>query len=313
VGTNSEYYDYDVSIGGSLVHYGHQPADYATDVFGTMTARWIRGVSTRHPLFAYYAPPAPHGPFISPPRYRAASAGSMPTYRSFNERDASDKPRWISSKHRLSAWQVQHVREQWVAKHRTLMAVDDAVRRIVDALADTGRLHNTLIVFTSDNGLSMGEHRLRYKMNAFEESIRVPMIVRWDGHVPAGSSSWHLATNMDLAPTFAAAARVSTPGSVEGVSLLPLLRRDRVVRRSFLIEHQFSNRPEDPPTYCAVRTVGWKLVHNVGNRNELYDLVHDPWELHNLIARPGTRRIRTDLMGRLRHVCDPRPPGMPAF
>jgi len=194
-----------------------------------------------------------------------------------------------------------------------LMAVDDAVRRIVDALADTGRLHNTLLVFMSDNGLSMGEHRLRYKMNAFEESIRVPMVVRWDGRVRAGSTSRHLATNMDLAPTFAAAAGVPAPRSVEGVSLLPLLRRGRVVRTSFLIEHQYSARPEDPPTYCAIRTVRWKLVHNVGNRDELYDLARDPWELHNLIARPDTKKTRTVLMGRLRRACDPRPPGMSAF
>jgi arylsulfatase A-like enzyme len=150
-------------------------------------------------------------------------------------------------------------------------------------------------------------------MNAFEGSIRVPMIVRWDGHVPAGRTSRRLVTNMDLAPTFAAAAGTPAPPIAEGVSLLPAWERDRVVRSSFLIEHQFSSRPEDPPTYCAIRTTGWKLVHNVGDENELYDLADDPWEMHNLIGQPGTSRIRRALMGRLRRLCDPRPPGMPAF
>jgi arylsulfatase A-like enzyme len=313
LGANSAYYDYDVAIDGRRVHHGHRPRDYATDVFGSMTARWIRDVPAGKPLFAYYAPPAPHGPYTPPRRYQTTAVGAMPTHPSFNERDVSDKPRWIRSKPRLSSLAVEQVRYQWTLKHRTLLAVDDAVRNIVDALADTGRLHNTLLVFTSDNGLSMGEHRLRYKMNAFEESIRVPMIVRWDGHVSDGSASHRLATNMDLAPTFAAVAGVETPAGVEGRSLLPLLRRGRTVRRSFLVEHQNSARPEDPPTYCAIRTVRWKLVHNVGNGDELYNLARDPWERHNLMGRAHTRRIRRTLMTRLRVLCDPRPPGMPDF
>jgi len=313
VGPNSKYYDYDVSIGGRLVHHGSQPRDYATDVFAKMTANRIRAVPAGAPLFAYYAPPAPHGPYTAPPRYLTASAGSLPHYPSFNEADVSDKPRWIRTQSRMSSWGVQAAQTSWTLKHRTMLAVDDAVRKIVRALADTGRLHNTLLVFTSDNGLSLGEHRLHYKMNAFEESIRVPMIVRWDGRIGAGTASRHLATNMDLAPTFAAAAGVAAPASVEGRSLIPLLRHGRVVRRSFLIEHQHSGRPEDPPTYCAIRTARWKLVHNVGDRGELYNLKRDPWELQNLIERPRTKRIRRALMQRLRGLCDPRPPGMPDF
>jgi N-acetylglucosamine-6-sulfatase len=313
VGSNSEYYNYGVSLGGRLIHHGYRPLDYATDVFGNMTASWIRSAPTRRPLFAYYAPPAPHGPYTPPPRYASVGAPPMPIYPSYNERDPQDKPRWVRAKPLLTPSQVASTRAGWASKHRTLMAVDDAVSRIIDALRDTNRLHNTMIVFTSDNGLSMGEHRLRYKMNAFEESIRVPMIIRWDGHIPAGSDSRDLATNMDLAPTFAAAAGVRTSGPVEGVSLLPLLRRGREVRSSFLIEHQFSNRPEDPPTYCAIRTVRWKMVHNVDGGNELYNVRRDPWELHNVISRPAMLKVRSHLLRHLRRLCDPRPPGMPAF
>jgi N-acetylglucosamine-6-sulfatase len=313
VGPNSAYYDYDVSIHGRRVHHGSRPRDYATDVFGSMTAHWIRTVPASAPLFAYYAPPAPHGPYTPPRRYLTTSVGSMPHYRSFNEADVSDKPGWIRTRPRLGSSGVQAAQTSWTLQHRTLLAVDDAVRRIVRALADTGRLHNTLLVFTSDNGLSLGEHRLHYKMNAFEESIRVPMVVRWDGRIPAGTVSRHLATNMDLAPTFVAAAGAAAPAGVEGRSLLPLLGNDRVVRRSFLIEHKHSWLPEDPPTYCAIRTTRWKLVHNVGDRGELYNLARDPWELRNLIGRRGARRIHRVLLRRLRRLCDPRPPGMPDF
>jgi arylsulfatase A-like enzyme len=313
VGANSAYYDYDLSINGHLQHHGQHASDYATDVFARLAEGFIRRTPSERPLFLYFSPPAPHGPHTPPPRYMDAPTDPMPRYPSFNESDVTDKPAWVGRQPRLSSAQLATVRYQWSLKARTLMAVDDAVKGIVNALADTGRLQNTLFVLTSDNGLSMGEHRLRYKMNAYEESIRVPMIVRWDGHVPAGSSSMHLATNIDLAPTFAAVADAVVPRTVEGVSLLPLLQHKEAVRRSFLIEHQFQNRPEDPPTYCAIRTVKWKLVRYSGSAMELFHLTNDPWELHNLASRPSLRNTRRALMTKLRRLCDPLPPGMRPF
>lgn len=312
VGKNSAFYDHDVSIDGSVVHHGFAPRDYATNVYARMADEIIRSTAAEQPLFMYFSPPAPHGPSTPAPRHTAAEVASRPVYPSFNERGVLDKPTWLADRPRLTAKEVGRLDHTWEQRARSLLAVDDAVGRIVDALADTGRLRNTLLVFTSDNGHSLGEHRLRYKLNAYEDSIRVPMIVRWDGHVPAGSTSSHLVANIDLAPTFAAVAEADTPGSVEGRSLLPLLLSGRKVRDAVLIEHQFGGFAEDPPTYCAIRTTRWKLVKLTGGA-ELYDLAHDPWELENLWAQPAFSEVRSRLLTRLRRLCDPRPPGMAAF
>lgn len=313
VGSNSAYYDYDVSIDGSVVHYGAAPDDYATDVYAGMADQIIRSTASTRPLFLYFSPPAPHGPTTPAPRHETVELGSrLPSYPSFNERGVDDKPRWVAEMPRLGSDEVERLRRAWVKRSRSLLAVDDAVGRIVDALADTGRLGNTLLVFASDNGHSSGEHRLRYKLNAYEDSIRVPTVVRWDGQVAAGSRSEHLVANIDLAPTFAAVAGVSTPSWVEGRSLLPLLRQGRSVRGSLLIEHQHAGFAEDPPTYCAIRTNRWKLVR-YERASELYDLANDPWELRNLSGRRDVADVLARLTARLRTLCDPRPPGMTAF
>ena len=147
-------------------------------------------------------------------------------------------------------------------------------------------------------------------MNPYEESIRVPMIVRWDGHVPAGTTSQALVTNIDLAPTFAAAAGALAPG-VDGESLFPVFAGDGPLREALLIEHQtFGPRggdPHDPPTYCAIRTQRWKLVR-YQRGSELYDLRADPWELRSLDGLSSVAEMQRRLLGRLRGMCSPRPP-----
>lgn len=313
VGANAAYYDYDLSINGRVAHHGSDPGDYATDVFAKVAGRFIRRTNADRPLFLYFAPPAPHGPTTSAPRHEDEPVAAQPRYPSFNEADRRDKPAWVANRPPLTATDIGRIERHWTARARSLMAVDDAVKRLVDALADTGRLRNTLFVYTSDHGASRGEHTLTYKLNPYEESIRIPMIVRWDGRVPSGSISHRLATNIDLAPTFAAAAGAPIPDWVDGRSLLPLLLGDRTVRTSFLIEHQFSHRPEDPPTYCGIRTPRWKLIRLTTGEVELYHLVDDPWERHNLAGKSAFAERRRTLMSRLRILCDPRPPGMAAF
>jgi arylsulfatase A-like enzyme len=313
MGANSEYYDYDVSANGVVQHYGSAPQDYATDVFGSMATDFVRSTPDGKPLFLYYAPPAPHGPTTPPPRYMHALTDlHLPRYPNFDEGDVTDKPAWVRSIPELPRWKIANQQQLRVRTAETLLAVDDALARIIRALAETGRLHDTLFVFTSDNGLSHGEHRLTYKLNPYEESIRVPMVIRWDGQVPAGTSSMHLATNIDLAPTFAAVAGATHP-TVEGVSLLPLIVDDRVVRNSFLVEHRYGRFAEDPPTYCEIRTVGWKLIRYATGEVEMYDMRADPYELTNVASSPEFAVTRNELTVQLRKLCQPRPQGMPRF
>src|SRR5207302_4790632 len=128
--------------------------------------------------------------------------------------------------------------------------VDRSVASIVAALRATGRLHHTLIAFVSDNGLAWGEHRWMRKEVPYEESIRVPFVVRYDPLVRAARADPHLVLNIDLAPTFAALAGVDAPG-VDGRSLVPLLAgRGTRWRHAFLVEHVEGRTPPDPPTFC---------------------------------------------------------------
>src|SRR5207247_8082227 len=164
----------------------------------------------------------------------------------------------------------------------------------------------------SDNGLSWGEHRwVNRKEAAYEEDIRVPLVIRYD---PMGSSARvdrHMALNIDFAPTFAAAAGVDAPGA-EGRNLLPLLSRTaHTWRRTFLIEHErLVDQPQDPDTFCAVRSRRYLHVEYKCGAEEHYNLNADPYELANVIHRKNLRSTLDDLRRRLRILCQPTPPGM---
>ena len=180
------------------------------------------------------------------------------------------------------------------------------------ALRDTNQLHNTMIVFTSDNGLQWGEHRLGGKNKAYEESIRVPFVIRYArlGDTPRIEDL--LVLNIDLAPTFAALAGAPTPPT-EGMSLMPILENQPVVWRSdFLIEHIiFPGTPV--PSYCAVHTDRYVLIryqYEDGTKeDELYDLQADPRELQNVRGDPAYSAKKNALLNRMQQLCNPPPPG----
>jgi N-acetylglucosamine-6-sulfatase len=189
------------------------------------------------------------------------------------------------------------------------------VNRVLDALADTGRLANTLIVFGSDNGYSWGEHRWRYKVAPYEEDIRVPLVIRWDPYTAVPRTEQHLALNIDVAPTLAAAAGVQATG-VDGRSLLPIVDGTTSNwRAKFLIE-SYEFQPRDGPkvpSYCAVRTRYRKFVHYATGEEEFYTLNTDPFELRNKVSLPSSRKTVDTLRVRARALCNPLPPGMPGF
>lgn len=173
---------------------------------------------------------------------------------------------------------------------RSLMAVEEGVGRILKALAETKQLDNTVIVLTSDNGYFYGEHGLSVERRlAYEESIRMPLLVRYPRGIKAGTVRDELTLNIDLAPTMLALAGVSAPVTVQGRSLVPLLKSADVGawRKSFLIEY-YSDKvfPRIRQMgYKAVRTERWKYIHYVelDGMDELYDLKQDPYEMKNII------------------------------
>jgi arylsulfatase A-like enzyme len=312
--SNAKFYDYHLSVDGNVVYHGSEPWDYSTDVFAAEAGDFIRSTPRAQPLFLYFAPAAAHGPNTPPERYAGMYDGlALPRGPAVGEPAIEDKPLYLRSLPPLGGPELRARQHQWWNGHATLRAVDDALAVILRALRSTGRLSNTLLVFTSDNGVSLGEHRWMYKMNPHEESIRVPMVIRWDGVVPPGTITEALVANVDLAPTFAEAAGMGVPTSVEGRSMLPLLTQGEPIRDEMLVEHAYIGFPWDPPSYCAVVTADWKLVHYATGEEELYDLEADPYELENLVGNASVAERAALLRGRLRAMCNPMPPGVSPF
>jgi N-acetylglucosamine-6-sulfatase len=177
------------------------------------------------------------------------------------------------------------------------------VGRVVGALRDTGELSNTYIVFTSDNGIYLGEHRLEHKAAAYNAGPRIPLVIRGPG-IPAGVSRSQMALNNDFAPTFAALAGVTPPAFVDGRSLRPLLTTSPPAtwRSAFLVEHR--KAPEEYayvkaiPNYDAIRTSQYNYVEYATGERELYDLNTDPTELTN-IYNSASPTLISDLHARL--------------
>jgi N-acetylglucosamine-6-sulfatase len=188
---------------------------------------------------------------------------------------------------------------------RALQSVDEMVERLVSTLSATGELSNTYIVFTSDNGIYLGEHRLTNKAAAYNAAPRVPLLVRGPG-VPRGVTRPQMALNNDLAPTFASWAGVAPPSFVDGRSLRPVLAASPPTswRTAFLVEHRRS--PEEYayvkaiPEYYAVRTDRYSYVeYPTTGEKELYDLNADPTELTSLHASASHQAVISELKARM--------------
>jgi N-acetylglucosamine-6-sulfatase len=301
------YFGYRLTDGTQVRSFGPAPAaaNYSTDVLAAEASAFIR--SARAPFFLYFAPFAPHqlGRLtVEPaPRHVDAFAGTPYTPpASVNEVDVSDKPRFIRRRGTYAVEELTELREEQL---EALLAVDDAVADFLDALRDTGKLRRTLFLFTSDNGYSWGEHRWSGKRLAYEESIRVPLVARWNELGLSARRLDGIALNIDLAPTITAAAGV-TVRRRDGRSLLPLLEGGPVRWRSrFLLEYR---DPPFFPSYCGTRSRRWKYVQYRTGAEELYHLAGDPYELDNLAARPAYRNRIMDGRARVRRsAC--RPPG----
>lgn len=180
--------------------------------------------------------------------------------------------------------------------------MDDGVASVLNALEKTGLSDKTIIVYMSDNGMTVGNHRFSVSKNcAYEECVKVPFIVYAPAYFPARSDD-RLVANIDLAATFVELAGGVFPDSVDGVSLVPLLENANAEwREDILLEHWRTEEGEGSmiPGFYAVRTMDWKYVVYETGEKELYDLVNDPYELNNLAGKGKYREIEAQLAVRL--------------
>ena len=333
------YTNFKVVVDGTYVQYG--AGDYEADVVTDNAIDAIHASGTQ-PLFLWLAYFAPHSPWTPPPRYNTdvkapqckdMNITGLPSFDEAKKDPGgmTDKPRWM----RRSALSPAEVADNGIHRVvegcRALLAVDDNIGRTLDALeAKDPGLNNTIIVFTSDQGVQLGQHQLSAKKVPYEETIHLPFVIRADGLLGQGQSQDNkdLIANIDLAPTLVdlaggdsttitpgcpnsndrfETACVARGGGFDGFSFAPLLTSagTYVPRTAFLIEHWDplvnTSRGVGVPTYCAVRSLNAKLLRYWkgtawGFDWEGYDLAADPNELHSVVysGKDGIPHFRGD-------------------
>lgn len=294
-------YNYSLNENGVIKTYGGTTADYLVDVLRRRVVDFIRTTPSNQPLFAYVTPTSTHEPWRPAPRHASLFKGlTMPRYPNSNEADVSDKPAWVRALPRLDMTvQDNHRRRAW----RAAQAVDDAVREIDAALAAAGRLDETVLIFTTDNGYSFGSHRWDIKRCEYEECHHVPLLIRYPGR-PAQTDG-RLVSNVDLARTIADLAGL-TPGiTQDGRSLVPLLTGATVNWRTGVLQHwpggdhlgSSTDRPV--PASYGIRTQNYRYVELATGERELYDLRTDPYELQNVADTAAYASVQSDLKAQL--------------
>jgi len=300
------YLNYQINENGNLVQFGNAAADYKTDVESRLAVDLIsRQAADPRPFFMWVAFLAPHSgnprdaddpSGIATPspagRHKNRFANEpLPTPPSLNEADMSDKPAAMRNRPLLTPARLAAIRESYQQRLESLLAVDEAVAQIVNELTRIGKLDNTYIIFTSDNGFFHGEHRVAAgKVLLYEPSIRVPLLIRGPG-IPTGQRRSQFVGNIDLAPTIVQATGAQPGRVTDGRSLIPFAK-DKLLQsgRDILLE---------TPTYAGVRSPNWLYAEHVTGEKELYNLARDRYELNSLQTNPDSDRMEANLAMRL--------------
>ncbi len=292
---------------------------YVTDVINRYAVNYIQTPRDK-PFSLIVSHKAGHVPFTAATRHEKAFAdASLPEPANFNDTFAG-KPAWQRRYEKCGLgreeWEMcgevpeslppelwNPHNEKWLTHLRTMLAVDEGLGMLFEALENMEQLDNTVFVFTSDNGFMLGAHRLQDKRVMYEESLRVPLVIRYPKALSAGRHSKKLVSTLDLAPTLVELGGQSVPETMLGASLTPLFTSDAAPWRDRLLYEYFQeDRGPAVPTMLGVRTERYKYVHYPDlpdDIDELYDLETDPFELRNLIAEPDYAATLGDMQGSL--------------
>lgn len=323
------YYNPKLNIDGKSVNYADSA--YISDVLTDLTLDWLEKRDKSKPFFAYLSHKAVHAEFL-PSRmdrgiyrdiqiqypvsmFSTASANSKhftkgkqvdTTAYFFNYQDI---PRWVRAQR--NSWHgvdfMYHGQTDfdnfYIDYLETLMGIDRSVGRVLNFLKENKLDKETIVIYMGDNGFSFGEHGLIDKRHAYEESMRVPLLVRFPGLIKAGTKIPEMVLNVDIAPVILDLAGIKKPIQMQGVSFLPLLQGKQLNdwRREVFYEYYWENAFPQTPTQFAVRTDRYKFIRHQGvwDIDQLYDLKEDPYELNNLIRKPEMQELAKNLNKRL--------------
>ena len=329
---------------GAITHRG-----YVTDILTDMTLDWLRArKGADRPFFVMCHHKAPHdfweyaarhehlfdGREIPAPdslfedrRHRSEASrnyGSSVTPRSPIRSLYADFCREDYVTGPLRGTEGMTFREKGLAAYRkylqdylrTVAGIDDSVGALLDELKRQGTLDDTVVIYTSDQGMFLGEHDYQDKRWSYEESLRVPFLLRYPREVAAGSVREDLMANIDLAPTLLDYAGLPTPAAMQGFSCRGMIAGDPDARRRESIYFRYwmhLAHKHNNPAHYGIRTDRWKLIFYYGlpldaagavNEPtpagwELYDMKNDPFELHNLHEDPRHAQTARDLRAQL--------------
>lgn len=312
------YFDPELNVDGVR----QTEAGYVTDLFNEHSVRFLRQRHERpfclmvahkcvHPDLEQRADGSVSDPsaatFLPAARHAGLFAGQQPPRRANAFRVPTDKPalmreiREVPRLSRATATDDETIRNRL----RLLMAAEEGVGQIVEALRETGQLDRTVIVFTSDHGYFYGEHCLSVERRlAYEETIRIPLLVRYPPLIQPGTRYAPMVLTIDLAPTLLELGRAELPERLQGRSLVPLFTgKGGRAREDFLIEHSSDHvfPRMQKMGYQAVRNERWKYIRyrELTECDELYDLAADPYEMNNLAQGAGSREKVRELAARL--------------
>ena len=277
------YYDGKYSVNGSIKRI----RQYATDYLSNKAVDFIKSSekSDSDPWLMYVTPNAPHEPAEPENSYKGADVGVWPGNPAVFEEDLSDKPPYVRNK-KISRAEVIAFRNRQL---RSVMSVDDMVERLFKTLRKLDENRETIVIFTSDNGYFWGEHGLRGKWLPYEQSVHIPLIIRWPEHIAEDTEDDRLVVNVDIAPTILDAVGIEPNPDLpmDGKSLL-----DTSWDRSKILLEYGSRGPRENrmevPTWKGLRTETAAYTEyydefGVVDFREYYDLIQDPYELENLL------------------------------
>ncbi|MES2463291.1 MAG: sulfatase [Armatimonadota bacterium] len=285
---------------------------YITDELTDYALDWLNTRKGDKPFFLYLSHKAVHSEFIPAERHKGRYAGKAftPPASQAADMDPEGRPLWV--KNQRNSWHgvdyPYHSDLDIAEYHRryceTLLAVDESVGRIIDFLRRKNLLNDTLLVYMGDNGFAFGEHGLIDKRTAYEESIRVPLLLQCPALLKPGTVMDEVVAGIDIAPTFLEAAGLPppAPSAMDGTSFLPLARGEKKPwRDSLLYEYYWERTFPHTPTLHALRGDRYKYIRCQGiwDTDELYDLKNDPGETRNLVRNPAHQETVKTMNARL--------------
>ena len=292
---------------------------YCTDITTDLALSFLDARPKNKPFFLMLHQKAPHRPWEPDEAHRAkwadrvipepetfdddyatradaAREATMRVGRDLTPRDVKQTPPQGLTPEALKKWKYQRYMQDYLA---CVESLDENVGRVLDYLDRTGLAANTVVVYTSDQGFFLGDHGWFDKRFMFEESLKMPFLVRWPGVVTPGSTTKAMTLNVDFAPTFLAMAEVAIPEAIQGHSVVPILQGQTPADWRQAMYYRYYHYPQDhrvQPHY-GIRTERHKLIfYNKIDQWELFDLADDPHELRNLYDDPA----RADLVKTLK-------------